>query len=141
MPETDFDGLRDRLLRSGVSPRHVVRAVSELSDHLEDLECEAAGHGLDGAAARSQASERIGAIESITQQYLSRPELKCWLFRHPQIARLILPLAYLVMLPAVPIYAGVSNAPSIAKWCACLLLSAFITATMLLVMQLTITIT
>ncbi|MFQ6004982.1 MAG: hypothetical protein ACE5OQ_05700 [Woeseia sp.] len=141
MPDTNFEALRDRLLRSGVSPRHVVRAVSELRDHCEDLEIEAVSHGLNRDDARSQASERIGAIESITQQYSSRPELKCWMFRHPQWARLILPVAYLVMLPAVPIYAAVSNAPAIAKWCACLLLSAFITATMLLVMQLTITIT
>ncbi len=141
MPNPDFDELRDRLLRSGVAPRHVIRAISELRDHFEDIESEATEHGVPRKAAMVQASKRIGAIESIAQQYLSKPELKCWVYRHPRMARVILPIAYVMILPAIPIHAGIENAPFIARWCAILLLSAIVTATMLLVMHMSIAIT
>ena len=141
MPDPDFDRLRDRLLRSGVAPQHVTRAVSELRDHLEDLESEAAEFGLSQNAARVQAGERIGAIESIAKQYQNKPELKCWIYRYPQTARIVLPLAYVMLLPAILIFAGIDNAQLIARWCACLVISAFVTAAILLVMQLSIAIT
>ncbi len=141
MPNPDFDELRDRLLGSGVAPRHVVRAISELRDHFEDIESEVTEHGVPRKAAMVQASQRIGAIESIAQQYLSRPELQCWGYRHPRMARVILPIAYVMILPAIPIHAGVENAPFIARWCASLLASALVTATMLLVMHMSIAIT
>ena len=141
MPNPDFDSLRVRLLRSGVAPRHVVRAISELRDHIEDIESEAVELGLPQEAARVQASERIGAIDSIAKQYLIRPELKCWIYRYPRTARVVLPIAYVMLLPAIPIFAGVENASVIGKWCVCLILSAFVTATMLLVMHLSIAIT
>lgn len=141
MPDPDFDSLRVRLLRSGVAPRHVVRAISELRDHIEDIESEAVELGLPHEAAKVQASERIGTIDSIARQYLTRPELKCWIYRYPRTARLVLPIAYFMLLPAIPIIAGVENAPIIGKWCVCLLLGALVTATMLFVMQLSIAIT
>lgn len=124
MPDTDFDGLRDQLLESGVAPRHVKRIVSELSDHYEDLEMEAMQYGLSREAASAQASERIGDAKTIAHLVLGMPELKCWLHRHPQFA---------------PIYAGVAYAPIIGRWCACLILSGVITATILLAMQISIT--
>lgn len=138
MPNPDFDKLRVRLLRSGVAPRHVGRAISELRDHIEDLESEAVESGLLQEAATVQASERIGAIDSITKQYLIRPELKCWIYRHPRTARVVLPIAFIMLLPAIPIFAGVENAPVIGRWCVCSLLSTFVTATMLFGMHLSI---
>ena len=141
MPSPDFDKLRVRLLRSGVAPRYVVRAISELRDHIEDIESEAVELGLPQEAARAHASERIGAIESIAKQYLNKPELKRWVYRHPRTARVVLPIAYVMILPVIPIIAGIENAQFIARWCACMLLSAIVTATMLLVMHLSIAIT
>lgn len=141
MPDPGFDRLEARLLRSGIARRHVVRAVAELRDHFEDLEIEAAELGLHPAAAAKLASKRIGTIELIANQYLERTELKCWIYRCPQLARVIFPLVYVILLPSIPIVAGIQNAPVIAKWCACLLLSGLVTATMLLVMQLSITLT
>jgi hypothetical protein len=58
--------------------------------------------------------------------------------RCPRLARLVLPVAYVVMLPLAPAYAGVANAPIIARWCTCLFLSGLITAAMFLVMQFSI---
>lgn len=141
MPDPDFDKLRVRLLRSGVAPQHVARAISELCDHLEDIENEFVEIGLPSETARLQASARIGTIDSIASQYLNRSELKCWAYRYPRTARVVLPIAFVMLLPAIPIVAGIENAPLIARWCACLVLSAFVTATMLLAMQLSIAIT
>lgn len=139
MPDTEFDKLQAHLLRSGVARRHVVRAIEELRDHFEDIETEAAAHGLPPAAAAILASKRIGTFESIAKQYLNRPELKCWIHRYPSMARVILPIVYIMLLPAIPIVAGVQNAPVIARWCICVLLSGLVTASMLLAMQLSIT--
>lgn len=141
MPSPDFDMLCDRLLRSGVAARHVSRAISELRDHFEDIACEVAENGATPKSASQQASERIGDVELIAQQYLSRPELKSWIYRHPQMARIVLPLAYVMALPSIPIHAGLEMASFIGKWCACFLLSAFVTAALLLLMHVSIAIT
>lgn len=139
MPDPGIDKLQAHLLRSGVARRYVVRAVAELQDHFEDLEIEAAELGLRPAAAARLARKKIGSIELIANQYLHRPELKCWIHRYPSMARIILPIVYIMLLPAIPIVAGVQNAPVIARWCVCLLLSGLVTASMLLAMQLSIT--
>ena len=141
MPRAALETLRDRLLHSGIAPRYVVRAVSELEDHLEDVESEATEYGVARETAVAQAAERIGAIESIAQQYLSRPEMLCWPHRFPRLARVLLPLAYVLMLPAMPIYAGIRYAPSIGKWCASLFLGGLVTAALLLLMQMSIVLT
>lgn len=138
MPKSDFNVLRDHLLESGVAPRHVVRIISELSDHHEDLELEAMQHGCDRKTAIAQAKNRLGASETIAIHVLKRPELRCWMHRYPRLAQLVLPVAYVAMLPLAPVYAGVANAPIIARWCASLFLSGLITAAMFLVMQFSI---
>jgi len=65
MPSPDFDRLRTQLINSGVAPRHVARAVSELRDHLEDIASEGIQQGLSRDAAKLRANARIGALESI----------------------------------------------------------------------------
>lgn len=141
MPRADLDILRDRLLRSGIAPRYVARAVSELRDHLDDVASEATEFGVARETAVAQAAERIGAIESIAQQYLRRPEMKCWPYRYPRLACVLLPMAYILMLPAMPISAGIKYAPFIGKWCASLLLGGLVTIALLLLMQLSIVLT
>ena len=138
MPEMNVDMLRRRLLRGGVAARHVTRAVDELRDHLEDLEAEAADQGLTATAAADFALQNIGATRQIAEQYLQRRELKCWCVRHRRLARLVLPVAYILALPMIPVTAGAAYATVVARWCACLLLSAFVTAGMLLAMQFSI---
>lgn len=138
MSDLNCDKLRQRLLCGGVAPRHVARAVQELRDHFEDLESEAISQGLSDQAANKYATRNIGGGEQITELYFSRRELKCWSFRHQRLAIVILPIAYVLMLPTVPVAACATNAPAIARWCTCLLLSAFVTAGMLLAMQFSI---
>jgi len=138
MPDRDLDMLRRRLLESGVAPRHVVRIVSELSDHYDDLELEATRRGLSRKAAKAQAKNRLGDPSVIAEQVLNQPELKCWFYRFPRLARFFLPVFYVMLLPTAPIYAGVAHAPVIGRWCACLAISGFVTASMMLVMQIAI---
>lgn len=138
MPSDELQSLRKRLLRSGIAPRFVDRAVSELHDHFEDIENEACARGDSDNEAAVQAIERIGAIESIVNSYSGKPELKCWMYRYPRMARVILPVAYVVASPVALVNSGARYAPFVARWCACLLLGALVTATMLLLMQMTI---
>lgn len=140
MPEPNFDMLRDHLLKSGVASRHVVRMISELSDHCEDLATEAMRQGLSREAAKVDAMDRIGDASTIAQHVLDRPELRCWNHRYPRLARILMPLACVLISPTAPIHAGVAYAPVIGRWCACLMASGVITATMLLAMQLAIAI-
>ncbi len=138
MPEPNFDMLRDHLLKSGVASRHVVRMISELSDHCEDLATEAMRQGLSREAAKADAMHRIGDTRTIAQHVLDRPELRCWNHRFPHLARIVLSLAYFIRLPAVPSGAGVAYVSVVGRWCACSMVSAVITGTMLLAMQLAI---
>ncbi len=138
MPRPDFDALGRQLLRAGVAPRHVARAIIELREHVEDIESELIARGATPVAAASRAAERIGAIDSIKDRYLDQPDLKRWSHRHPQLARCIASAEYALLWPAIPVSAMAAAAPAIARWCACLLLSAAVTAGLMLGMQLTI---
>ncbi|MEJ2257052.1 MAG: hypothetical protein P8X98_08580 [Woeseiaceae bacterium] len=141
MARQDLDTLRGRLLHAGIAPRFVARAVAELGDHLVDIESEAAEHGVAREAAATRAAERLGTIEVIAQQYLDRPEMRSWFFRYPRLARVVFPVAYALLLPALPICAGIRHASALGKWLASLLLGGLVTMAMLLVMQLSIILT
>ena len=141
MPRPDLSQLRTQLLRSGVAPRHVQRTVAELDAHFDDLVDEALGAGADQARAEHQAIRQLGDIDLLADAVRARPELRSWAADYPRIALLVYPLACLAILPAVPIIAGIANASYLARWIACALLSGLVTASMLLVLQLSITLT
>jgi len=141
MPDRDLDKLRTQLLESGVLPGHVARLVSELSDHYDDLEADAMRDGLSREAARKRAAARMGDTTLIVEHVLCEPELKCWFYRYPRLARVAMPMAYCLLLPAAPFFAGVAHAPAIGRWLACLTLSGLVTATMFLLMQIAIVLT
>jgi len=141
MPEQSFDELRSYLLNSGIALRHVKRTITELHDHLEDLENEARSDGIAPIEALAYAKMRIGEHKLIARHVLAKTELKIWIYRYPRIARLYLPVAYLLLLPTAPVFAGVENASAIARWSTSLIVSAAVTAAMLLLMQIAITLT
>lgn len=130
MPRPDFRSLRNELLRSGVAPRHVRRTVLELSDHFDDL--------VDAGASEQQAMKELGELNEIRQAVLARPELRSWAYRFPHIALFIYPLTCLVLLPVVPVFAGVAHASYLGRWTASIVLSGLVTAAMFLVLQLII---
>lgn len=129
MHDSAFEQLEWTLRESGVAPRHVKRMIVELQDHLEDLRREAVARGRDPAEAQASALRRLGDQRVLVQKVLERPEFKTWERRHPRIALVCYPVAYVLMLPMTP---------SIYRWGAALLLSATVTAAMLLAMQLSI---
>ncbi len=139
MPEQSFDELRSYLLNSGIAPRYVKRTIAELHDHLEDLENEARSNGIAPIEALAYAETRIGEHKLIARHMLAKTELKVWIYRYPRIARLYLPVAYLLLLPTAPVFAGAENASAIARWSTSLMVSAAVTAAMLLLMQIAIT--
>lgn len=91
--------------------------------------------------AERQAIRQLGDIDLLANAVCARPELRSWAADYPRIALVVYPLACLAVLPAIPFIAGVANASYLARWIACALLSGLVTATILLVLQLSITLT
>lgn len=138
MLSPDFGRLRGRLIDLGIAPKHIRRTLVELEDHYDDLRQEALRKGQSGAAARCFATQKLGDVNNIADEIAARPELRRWPYRYPQLARIVLPIAYVVMLPTVPLYAGVARTSSIVRWSTSLMLAAAVTATMFLVLQISI---
>jgi hypothetical protein len=136
--EPDFRVFELRLLEGGIAPTHARRIADELAWHWQDLRDEAQRSGLGDGEMTAWANRQLGNEGEIIAAVFARPELKCWIYRYPNVARIALPLAYLSLLPAVPLVAGVHHAPLLARWGACLMLSALFTATLMLVLYLTI---
>lgn len=136
--DRDFGAFEARLLEGGVTASRARRIGEELAEHYRDLCDEARQHGLAGDEIADYAGRRLGNEADLAAAALARPELKCWIYRYPHVARIALPVAYVSLLPAVPLVAGVQHAPVIARWGACLMLSALLTGALMLSLYLTI---
>ncbi|MCH7834112.1 MAG: hypothetical protein IH911_03430 [Proteobacteria bacterium] len=141
MPRPDFGSLQAQLLRSGLSPRHVRRTITELDEHFDDLVDEAVANGACVYASEQQALQDLGDVHRIAAVIGERPELRSWAFHHPRIAVLLYPLVCLAVLPAVPLIAGVTNAVYLGRWMACAALSGVVTASIMLFLQLSFALT
>ena len=141
MPRPDLARLRSSLLRSGIALRHVQRAQLELDEHFVDLVDDAISSGMDRREAERRAVEELGDVDVIASAICARPELRSWAASFPRLALVFYPLACVAVLPAVPVIAGVANASHVVRWIACAIVSGFVTATILLVLQLSITLT
>lgn len=135
MPERDFRSLERRLLDGGITPSHARRIADELTEHWRDLCDDAGAQGLAGSEATRYADERVGLESDIAAAVMACRDLKCWIYRYPHLARVVLPLAYASLLPAA---AGVNHAPLIARWGACFMLSGLFTCGLMLALYLTI---
>ena len=138
MRELDFNRLAQRLLKSGIAPRHAHRAVNEIRDHYDDLVDAAVDDGASSRSARLLAARQLGSVDDLVSAMSDRRELKTWAFRYPHAAVVIYPLACLAALPAAPVVAGIANASVIARWSASLLAAGLFTASLLLLLQLSI---
>ena len=141
MPRPDFEQFAHDLRRAGIAERHVRRAELELSEHFDDLVEDAIQKGKDRIDAECRAAETLGDLDIVGEAIRSRPEMRSWALRWPRLALVFYPLACVAALPAAPVIVGVQNAPVLARWATCLLLGGLVTATMLLVLQLSITLT
>jgi hypothetical protein len=138
MPRLDTASLNRRLYEAGIATRHIKRTITELEDHFEDLVAEQTGAGLVIRDAEQAALQRLGTTDDLVAAMRLQPELRCWGFRYPRIARVLYPLAIVAMLPALPVVAAVEHAPQIARWGFCLLVGGAVTATMMLALRFTI---
>jgi hypothetical protein len=139
MRNPDFNALRDTMLAAGIAPRHATRATRELRDHYDDLVQERLANGEQDAVARDHAAEALGAMDAVVAAMSARRELKTWVYRYPRTAVIVYPLACLAALPAVPVIAGVTHAPQVARWGLSFLAAGAFTALLFLLLQLTIT--
>jgi len=87
-----FDGLRERLLRGGVAPRHVRRYLRELRDHHADVVRDELANGTRLEAAQELAWKRLGTEESLAASALARPELRSMGARFPALVFGVAPL-------------------------------------------------
>ena len=138
MRKTDFQWLVPELQAHGVATRHARRAASELQDHYEDLIEGQIAEGASCEEARLQAAHRLGSMDDFVAAMSARRELKNWAFRYPHVAVVLYPLACLAALPAVPVIAGIANAPVVARWSASFLVAGLLTAALMLLLQLSI---
>ena len=97
MPAPDFDRIRQELLRHGVTPYFARRNVDELRDHYEDLISEATCAGVSAEEAAAEAGGRLGQDDVLVAGAVSRVELKSWIYRHPRVARVALPVAWAIV--------------------------------------------
>lgn len=141
MPRPDFATLRVQLLRAGITPRNTARTVAELRDHYDDLEAEERSFGLSAQDAGTLALKRLGDPADIVEQAGRRHELRSWIYRYPCLARVVLPVAYVAMAPIAHAPDGIELVTVIIRWGACLVLSAAVTSLMLLIMQMSISLT
>ena len=81
---------------------------------------------------------QLGSLDAVAESVKERKELRQWCYRYPLLGRTLLPLACLLVLPAVPIAVGAGYVPAIARWSAILSASAVVTAAIFFMMQMTI---
>jgi hypothetical protein len=95
------DPIRDlgrKLLRQGVSRRHVARIVRELGEHRDDLEAEGRAAGQSPDAARSAACEKLGNINAPGGELVATRRRSYWCGRHPLISFVLAPLPMFFLL-------------------------------------------
>ena len=90
-----FNELGERLLRSGVAPRHVRRYLSELADHLADLTAEEERAGRSRADAESAALIRLGGMDDLARAMIEQRQFQSWSVRAPWAAFGAAPLLFL----------------------------------------------
>ncbi len=97
MPEVgdEFSLLSEKLLRSGVAPRHVGRLVLDLENHLAALLEEERNAGKSTLQARASARERLGSDELLIRSVSARPQLLSWGARQPFLTCALGPLMVL----------------------------------------------
>ena len=118
MPNPQLEALRLELLRGGVAPAYVDRTITELADHLCDLEAAARAAGRsDGEAARI-ARTALGDERAIAAAILSRRELKAWSVRYPRMAHCLQSAVTIGTLPGVPLMFCIEHRPELARWVA-----------------------
>ena len=131
MPQPRFERLSERLLKSGIAPRHVRRYVRELGDHFDDLVNEEREGGATRELAQTNALARLGNDDNLAEAMLERPGLRSLASRYPWAVFGLGPIAMLALGLAVALAAeigiielataygsaiGLKPGPDAARW-------------------------
>jgi HAMP domain-containing protein len=100
MDERRIADLREELLRLGLAPRRVRRALGEIRAHHRDLFDAALTRGASEAEAHVEATELLGSNAALVERYAALPELRAWSRRWPALCFTLLPLLSYVVLCA-----------------------------------------
>src|SRR5690348_6895215 len=104
MHELRLDALREKLLRSGIAPRHVRRYLRELKQHFDDVVRDEMLRGLSTAEARAVARARLGSDNELASAMLSQPELRSVSARYPWAVFGLSPILMLVVLVVAAVF-------------------------------------
>jgi hypothetical protein len=92
-----FEALEDRLLRGGISPRHVKRYLRELREHLSDIAETHAAAGHDGPTAAARARAALGSDEVLADAMLEQRDFRALGARFPWLVFGALPVLALAL--------------------------------------------
>lgn len=135
MPALDLKRLEQRLLAEGVVRGVVNRTITELNDHIADIEQAALDRGVPAAEAAAEALELIGGDSAILAAVRAHPELLTWEQRWPAVARYAHAAVYWAERPLVPVAYCAARGESIARWGASTGLASLLTAALLLTLS------
>ena len=80
---SEFDALREKLLREGVAPRNVRRYLTELREHLADLTARERAEGHDARESAIRARAALGDDDTLGRAMLARPGARSLSARAP----------------------------------------------------------
>jgi hypothetical protein len=98
-----FEGLRERLLRGGIAPRHVRRYLRELDEHLTDLIADQQAAGYDGEDALMRARARLGDDAELAQAMIEQRDFRSISARFPWAVFTLLPPLTMLLVVAAPV--------------------------------------
>ena len=87
-----FEGLRERLLKGGIAPRHVRRYLRELDEHLADLTQAQREAGYEGQDADIRARALLGEDEALANAMIEQRDFRSISARFPWLVFPLLPL-------------------------------------------------
>ena len=90
-----FNELRERLLRAGMAPRHVRRYLTELEDHLADLQAQEKSAGQTAQDADAAALLKLGSEDELFNAMRQEGRLRSWCARAPWATFGLAPLVVL----------------------------------------------
>jgi periplasmic protein TonB len=135
VPEDRFQALARYLLDCGIEPRFAARIGAELRDHYADLEREVlAAHGSAEEAA-AEAQLRLGDETAIAREFIKRPELRAWIFRHALILRCLGLVVAVLQALVAPIQALIDRGGVLLRYATAVVAAFVVTAGLLLGLQ------
>jgi hypothetical protein len=128
MHNSQWAGLRRLLVQGGVPFWRIGRTMAEFQDHYAELNEEALRAGLDPQEASVDAADRLGEISWLANEYVQRTELTIWWGRVPAVQLCL----------ADGLCLWEQHSAIMLRWSMATMAAAVVTASMLLVLRLSI---